>query len=368
MFLPLRLRVVSSAGSLLELLKLLHSSTKVCESVASYLEEEEGEKVLIIADGWDELDKPGQQEGSFLYRFLFEELPFASVILTSRPTASATFHQLPCIDQCVEIHGFNKVKSREYIKSEFADDQEKVKRLLKQLKVTPFVETICSIPLNCAILCHLWRTCEEALPTTVTGLYTKVILNIVLHNLQKKGIKSLADFDTLPDDLVDSWQLLCEFAYRAMEEDQIVFSREKLVTFFPQGLALDQKILCFGLLQSAEPILETGCGVSFHFLHQIFQEYLAALHIARQPLDKQLEIIQLQPKKSDSDNNKTLLGLGLMSDSYNDGNKLFMNMFHRSLRFSLVWRFFCGIYFSKYSVKANIENLMQSLEPCSKIH
>ena len=365
LFLPLRLRVISSAGSLLELLKLLHSSTKVCESVASYLEEEEGEKVLVIADGWDELDKAGQQERSFLYRFLFEDLPFASVILTSRPTASATFHQLPCIDRCVEIHGFNEVKSREYIKSEFADDQEKAKRLLKQLTVTPFVESICSIPLNCAILCHLWRTCEEALPTTMTGLYTKVILNIVLHNLQKKevykGIKSLADFDTLPDDLVDSWQLLCEFAYRAMEENQIVFSREKLVTFFPQGLALDQKILCFGLLQSAEPILETGYGVSFHFLHQIFQEYLAALHIARQPLDKQLEIIELKPKKSDSDNNKTLLGLGLMSDSYNDGIKLFMNMFHRSLRFSLVWRFFCGIYFSEYSVKANIENLTQSL-------
>ena len=363
LFLPLRLRVVSSAGSLLELLKLLHSNTKVCESVANYLEEEEGENVLIIVDGWDELDKSGQQEGSFLYRLLFEDLPFASVILTSRPTASASLHQLPCIDQRIEIHGFNKVKSREYIQSEFTDDQEKAKRLLKQLNVTPFAESICSIPLNCAILCHLWRTCEEALPTTMTGLYTKVILNIVLHNLQKKepykGIKNLADFDALPDDLVESWQLLCEFAYRAMEENQIVFSREKLVSFFPQGLALDQKILCFGLLQSAEPILETGCGVSFHFLHQVFQEYLAALHIVRQPLDKQLEIIELKPDKSNSDINEELLRWGLT----NDGARLFMNMLSRSQRFSLVWRFFCGIYFSDYNVKAQQPNVEHLIEP-----
>ena len=365
LFLPLRLRVVSSAGSLLELLKLLHPSTKVCESVASYLEEEEGEKVLIIADGWDELDKSGQQEGSFLYRLFFEDLPFASVILTSRPTASASLHQLPCIDRRIEIHGFNKVKSREYIQSEFTDDQEKAKRLLKQLKVTPFAESICSIPLNCAILCHLWRTCEEALPTTMTGLYTKVILNIILHNLQKrevsssKGIKSLVDFEALPADLVESWQLLCEFAYRAMEEDQIVFSREKLVCFFPQGLALDQKILCFGLLQSAEPILETGYGVSFHFLHQVFQEYLAALHIVSQPPDKQLEIMKLEPNKSNSDINEQLLQSGLIN---NDWARFFMNML-RSQRFCLVWRFFCGIYFSDYNVKAQQPNVEHLIEP-----
>ena len=104
-----------------------------------------------------------------------------------------------------------------------------------------------------------------------------------------------------------------------------------------------------------------GYGVSFHFLHQVFQEYLAALHIMRQPQDKQLEIIELKPN---SDINETILRLGLMSDSYNDGIKLFLNMFHRSLRFSLIWRFFCGIYFSEYNVKAqqpNVENLTQSL-------
>ena len=134
-----------------------------------------------------------------------------------------------------------------------------------------------------------------------------------------------------------------------------------MVSFFPQGLALEQKILCFGLLQSAEPILETGRGVSFHFLHQVFQEYLAALHIVKLPLDKQVEIIELEPKRSDSDINKKLLRWGLIN---NDGARLFMNMFHRSLRFSLVWRFFCDIYFSESNVEVQppiVEYLMESL-------
>ena len=343
LFLPLRHRTVSSAGTLLELLKLLHPSTEVCEHVARFLIEEEGEEVLIIADGWDELDKSGRQEGSLLYRLLFESLPFASVILTSRPAASSSFLQLTCIDRYVEIHGFSKIKSSDYILSEFADDKDKAYRLLNRMNVTPFVESICSVPLNCAILCHLWRTHEEALPTTMTSLYTKIILNIILHNLQKteayKGTKCLDNFDALPADLVESWWLLCGFAYCAMEEDRIIFSRKELVSFFPQGLAMDEKLLCFGLLQSAEPIRDTGCGVSFHFLHQIFQEYLAALHIAKQPQDKQLEIIHLEPNVSQYDE--------YPMDHTKTGGIKYMWVVDRLLRFSSVWRFLCGIYFSE---------------------
>ena len=351
LFLPLRHRIVSSAGSLLQLLELLHPSKEVCTSVAHFLEKEEGEKVLIIADGWDELDKSRRHKGSFLCTLLFEGLlPFAFVILTSRSSASSSLHQF---DRCVEIHGFSKISSQDYILSEFADDRDKARRLLKQISIIPFLESICSVPLNCAILCHLWRTREEALPATMTDLHTKVILNIILRNLQKseayESIKSLANFDALPNDLVEPFKLLCEFAYRTMEEDQIIFSREKLTTFFPQGLALDEKILCFGLLQSAEPILETGYGVSFHFLHQVFQEYLAALHIVKQPYDKQLEIIELKP---DEDVKPLLI--------------VMKNMLNRSLRFGPVWRFFCGIYFHEATVdpkiqQPNVEHLTESL-------
>ena len=75
LLLSLRQTTVASAGSLRELLKLFHSSPSVCESVASYFEEEEAENVLIIADGWDELGESKRREGSFLYQLLFEMFP-----------------------------------------------------------------------------------------------------------------------------------------------------------------------------------------------------------------------------------------------------------------------------------------------------
>ena len=185
LLLPLRMKVVASAGSLPELLKLLHSSPRLCDSVARYLEEEEGESVLIIADGWDELSESERREGAFLYQLLFVQFPFISVVLTSRPSASASLHLLPCIDRFVEIRGFSKEHILEYIQSEFDNDQEKATRLLEQLESNPLIDSVCSVPLNCAIVCHLWRTLEEALPTTMTQLYTKIILQTILRTYLK---------------------------------------------------------------------------------------------------------------------------------------------------------------------------------------
>ena len=296
LLLPLRHKKVASAGSLPELLQLLHPSPCVCESVARYLEEGEGEKVVIIADGWDEVSESNRQEGSFLYQFLFETFPLMSVVVTSRPSASGPLHRLPCIDRFVEIKGFTKEDIKEYIKSEFPSDEKKAGDLLEQLESNPLVESVCSVPLNCAIVCHLWRCLEETLPSTMTQLYTKIILNVMFRNIQKndafRKILSLSNFNALPKDLQQPFWRLCEFAFQMMTKNQIVFSQEELVEFFPQGLALDDEILCFGLLQSVETVLETGHGVSFHFLHLTFQEFLASLYLSRQPPETQLEVFR----------------------------------------------------------------------------
>ena len=303
LLLPLRHKELASVDSIPELLNLLHSSKELCSSVANLLEEKEGDKVLIIADGWDELAESKRSEDSFLYKLVLGEvLPFVSSIVTSRPLASAPLHQLPCIDRFVEVCGFDKESIVEYIQSEFTNDKERIDHLLEQLESNPVVASVCSIPLNCAIVCHLWRwrTLDKALPATMTELYTKLILNVALHNLQKKdefkNIESLYDFDSLPICLQESWNNLCKFAFQAMKGDKIIFSKEDLSFVFPQGL---DKVHSFGLLQADDHILETGHETSFHFLHLTFQEYLAALHLAKLSLDEQLEAFQsLHTEKS----------------------------------------------------------------------
>ena len=324
LLLPLRHREIAAVGSIPELLELLHASKKLCSSVADWLEEIEGMKVLIIADGWDELTESGRLESSFLYRLVFGELlPFVSVILTSRPSASAPLHKLPYIDRFVEVRGFDKENIVEYVRSEFASDREKASYLLEQLENNPLVESVCSVPLNCAIVCHLWRTLEEALPTTMTELYTKIILNVILRNIQKedafKHIDSLPNFNALPKELQQSWALLCKFAFEAIVKDQIVFSQEELADIFPYGLV---NVLNFGLLQSSKTLLDTGYGTSFHFLHLTFQEYLAALHVVKNLSD--------QASRSDLPTEQFELYLS------NVGSR----------RDFIICRFICGIFFN----------------------
>ena len=137
-----------------------------------------------------------------------------------------------------------------------------------------------------------------------------------------------------------------------MEKDQLVFSETELAEFFPQQEVLDG-ILCFGLLQSSESILETatGSGVSFHFLHLTFQEYLAALHLARQTPERQLDVFKSHSFEIRPWSFGTYVGPNAKSDS-----------------FSMVWRFFFGLYFGdpKVSKHLDVKIVIQYLSDINK--
>ena len=293
LLLPLRENRVSSATSLAELFKLLHANERIRQSVVEELEEREGKSVLIIADGWDELSEDNQLETSFLYDLLFGDvLPFASVLLTSRPSASAPLHDLPSVNRLVEVVGFNEENIKQYIESEFEQFPEKASSLIKQLENNPVIQSVCSVPLNCAIVCNLWHTLDQELPRTLTELYTQIVLSIILRNVKKKFPDcpiSCNSFDKIPNDLQNTFWLMCEFAYECLLLDQLVFSEDDLSFRLPE---VGDKLLCFGLLQSARSLLPVGHGLSFHFAHLTIQEFLAALHLATLPNEEKLKIVE----------------------------------------------------------------------------
>ena len=337
LLLPLRDKEVSEAHSLVDLLKFLNDDKELCDEVIAEFKKNGGENVLIIADGWDELSESQRNEKSFLYKLLVKccILPSASILLTSRPSASAPLHGLQCFDRFVQVIGFNRNNIEEHFNSVLTPEQASL--LIEQLDRNPMIENICAVPLNCAIVCHLFRELGEVLPPTMTELYTKIILLIIARNIAKKyeklvesckeseresvkqkykeceNIKSLSSFRAIPEVLQTCWWCLCEFAFWAIEKDKIVFSLHEIEGFFPEGRAsLDENVSCFGLLQSFEAFLSGGVGqgLSYNFLHLTIQEYLAALHLVRQSPDEQLEVCQSCAGK---------------------------------FRFDMVWRFYFGI-------------------------
>ena len=315
LLLPLRDQLVSTATTLPQLFKLLHSSERIRTSVIEELEEREGEGVLIIADGWDELDQENRSDSSFLYTFLFGNiLPFLSVFLTSRPFASAALHSRSTVDRLVEVVGFNEENIQQYIKSEFGKCPEKASSLIEQLENNPVIQSVCSVPLNCAIVCHLWHTLESELPKTLTELYTHIVLNVIFRNLKKTNpITSpiaLESFDDIPTVYQEMFWLTCAFAYNCLSENQLVFTEIKVASILPQVLDSSDKFLCLGLLQCARSLLPVGHGLSFHFVHLTIQEFLAALHLVTLPNEEKLKVCEA---------------------------------YAESIRFAMVWRFVFGL-------------------------
>ena len=169
---------------------------------------------------------------SFLYKLFFGDfLPFASILLTSRPSASAPLHNLPSVNRLVEVVGFNEENIKQYIESEFEQFPEKASSLIEQLENNPVIQSVCSVPLNCAIVCNLWHNLDQELPRMLTELYTQIVLSIILRNVKKKFPDcpiSLNGFDEIPNDLQDVFWLICKFAYECLLLDQLVFSEAKL--------------------------------------------------------------------------------------------------------------------------------------------
>ena len=344
LLLPLREKKVAAASSLLDLLRLLHASESIRSAVAMELEANEGEGLLIIADGWDELSEAARSKDSFLYELLFGDIvPFASVLVTSRPSASSDIQNL---DRLVAVMGFDKEDVKAYIKSEYKNDLHKYSQLLKRIESNPLLQSVCCIPLNCAITCHLWKVFHEELPSTMTTLYTQIILNVVYRGIKKykvyDDILSLDSFNTIPENLQPVWQRLCEFAFNSITSNQVVFSMEELENVLPEILTSDPKLSAFGLLQLSSSLLPVGHGLSASFLHLTFQEYLAALHVSTLPAQQLISLCET---------------------------------YGASSHFAMVWRFLFGLLSSNslkaesheaLSIEEIVLNLLQAFGKSSK--
>ena len=303
LLLPLHQRnitLVNSFPELLDQLGLLSSNSESSTNLIGYLmSNDNNNNILIIADDYNESEHCSTE--SFLHRLLFGN-PFpnssVTVVMTARPGSFP-----PCmvqyIDQLVTIKGFNKDTVVNCIQSEFSGDIERMRSLMRQLEDNVLIESMCRVPLNLALISNLSHSHKEPLPDTMTELYKRICWSIAQISIRDCGtyrsiLSHLSSYSDLPKELQHSWWLLCEVAYRNISERYIaeghnynLIPQSEDARIFSTEL---ESISYFGLLK----VMPTkGDTMHFCFLHPFIEEYLAALHLARQKKEAQLDFIKL---------------------------------------------------------------------------
>ncbi len=245
-----------------------------------------GEGVLFVLDGWDEFSA-GLRLGSLLGNLVChpEKLSVqrSTVLITSRPSASAPLQKHAT--SRIEIVGLMPAEVDRYFMDVFKDPST-VQKLYEHLQERPLIKASCYLPLNAAIVAHLFIELDHALPTTLHGIFSSLVLSCIIRHLTKESEAepNISSLDELPPDVQEIFLKVCLLAYKGTMRNKVIYSSQDL-----QSCGLPGNVNALSLLQVVQRFA-TGKPTSFHFLHISIQELLCALHISKLPSSEQVWI------------------------------------------------------------------------------
>ena len=299
-----KFRHYNSRGEDLDLRKLLSCS----ETVSQHLDDEVWNyiityptKVLLIFDGIDEFNARSaisnddsrfndSEEEKMPLHCLYKKiasgklLKGATVITTSRPTASSCVRQLR-FDKVLEILGFTSEEIEDYVTRFTKEDQNpetEKKAIWQHISTNVTLFTLCYVPVNCFIICSClswWRSRSKSLPTKLTKIYSTALKIFYFRHSDKYRMSEeardqlfLKPFHELPTECKEEFQRLGKIAFDGIKEGRLLFTSEEV-----KGLE------DCGLLHRL-PDLPTQEGLDedkaqYCFIHLTFQEFLAARHV-----------------------------------------------------------------------------------------
>jgi len=261
--------------------------------IAHGIEQSEGEDVLFILDGWDELPHEKRKKNSFLSQVILGRVcRKCSVLVTSRPSASVWLRRLSIVYRHVEIFGFTENQIRECATQAFPVQSELVEKFMVLFHIYDDIRRFCYIPLNLAILLYVFRVNSYTLPTSLAKVYEIFTNNTLLRHLELYSETQqqyyLKDKESLPDLEKALYKTLCKLALNGLIEDQLVFSSEQLSTYHSM-LPYGHNTL--GLMTASKTFTVEGISLRFQFIHLTIQEYLASEELLQQPLNYQVEFL-----------------------------------------------------------------------------
>ena len=290
LLIQLREKQMQHASTLCDL--LYHRNSSLKQATAKDIEETDGDNVLFIFDGFDELPSDQRQLGSlFLDIINGFYLPRAAIIITSRPSVTAELltRCRPQITKHVEILGFTEDDIREYASSVF-QDFEQVEKFQEYVESNPLIYSMMYIPLNSVIVVEIYRQSQDLrtpFPQTMTQLYDQLAHTLVRRYLVENRLVTdefqvPKDLRSLPQEASQQFMELCDVAFHGLCKQQLTWN-DLPSNFHHLGF----------MTKSSSLLVEKGPETHFTFLHLTIQEFIVAVHISYQPACKQREFYEL---------------------------------------------------------------------------
>ena len=301
LYCPLRNSKIATATTLADLFVRQRSKVPM---VTEWFEKRNGEGLLIIFDGWDELSEQLRQSSLAASIICKDELDQCSVIVTSRSYASSSLLEIMSnLSRHVQVIGFSEEeistviiqtlqkdtklaqelidKKREddkkykpFTTTQSSKDSQLAVKLINDLEVRNDVQSLCYVPLVCSMVILVY--CKEGghLPTTLTQLYENFILQTIRRHVKRHDInpRTLGSLSSLPSQLAKPLQEMCQLAYTNLANTRMRFSSHQL-----QSLSEAVKEDYLGLMTTFTEYDEE----KYQFLHLSIQEFLAAWWIAK---------------------------------------------------------------------------------------
>ena len=259
---------------------ILYPVRECLEEISQYLlKDTRGKYTLIILEGLDELPRYLLTQPSVFTRLLDgTELPDATILVTSRPSATAQLWEnwKSRISKHVEVLGFTDQNITDYVTSIL--DPKDIPAFDTYLCRAPSIRQQMYIPLHSGIIVELFRMYTDSdrhLPTTKAALYAGIVNTILTrylannHKYKEDKIK-VNKFADLPSDVYPVFMELTELAYQSILQQQLIFEDN------------DKPINHLGFMDEVAELFPLECKtrLSYNFLHLSLQEYLAAIHVS----------------------------------------------------------------------------------------
>ena len=300
LYCPLRNSKIATATTLAD---MFTRQLKRYKNVPQWFEERDGEGLLIIFDGWDELSEQLRQSSLAASIICKDELDQCSVIVTSRSYASSSLLKMDTLSRHVQVIGFSEEEistviiqtlqkntklAQELIDKKREDDENRkpftttqsskdsqlAVKLINDLKVRNDVQSLCYVPLVCSMVILVYCKKGGHLPTTLTQLYENFILQTIRRDAKRHGIDphTLGSLSSLPSQLDEPLQKMCQIAYTNLVNTRMVFSSHQLLSL-SEAVKKDYLGLMTAFIEYDEK--------KYQFLHLSIQEFLAAWWIAK---------------------------------------------------------------------------------------